>query len=55
MLRLFKVMDGDAPLYFDSRRAAKAKRDDLRDDGKTADVLRGPDHRRGETFDEGTG
>lgn len=52
MLKLFKIEPPKAePVYFDSKRAAKAKRDKLNEtDGMSVAVLRGPDHRRGETF-----
>jgi len=61
-LRLFKIevvgsyryegknVDG-VVLYFDNKRLAKRERDRLLDDGKTGVVvMRGPDHRRGESF-----
>lgn len=51
MLRLFKIQDGTEALYFDNKRLAKRKRDDMIDEGKTVTVRRGPDHRKGETFD----
>ena len=50
-LRLFKIERGnDTPLYFNSKRAAKAQRDKLRDEGEDAHVRRGPDHWKGETY-----
>lgn len=52
MLRLFKIdVDGKTPVYFNNKRQAKAERDKLRDAGhETVVVMRGPDHRRGESF-----
>lgn len=60
-LRLFKIevkpytFQGvaveEAVLYFDNKRLAKRERDRLHDDGKTdIVVMRGPDHKRGESF-----
>ena len=50
-LRLFKVEAGGNPVYFENKRLAKRERDRLHDDGKTDIVImRGPDHRRGESF-----
>lgn len=50
-LRLFKIEAGGDPVYFDNKRLAKRERDLLHDDGKTdVVVMRGPDHRRGESF-----
>ena len=50
-LRLFKIEAGADPVYFDSKRVAKHERDKLIDDGKTGIVvMRGPDHKRGESF-----
>lgn len=51
MLRLFKIQDGKKSIYFDNKRLAKRKRDQMIDEGKTVTVRRGPDHRKGETFD----
>lgn len=52
MLKLFKLHPrGGEPIYFDNKRLAKRKRDQMIDEGKTVTVRRGPDHRRGETFD----
>ena len=51
MLRLFKIEPPKAePIYCYTKRQAKIRRDRLRDDGIEVSVLRGPDHRRGETF-----
>ena len=57
VLRLFKLETRNDPVeYFDNRRLARRKRDDILDDGKDATVRRGPDHWRGETFfDPATG
>jgi len=60
-LRLFKIEVGsytfqgkavdEAVLYFDNKRLAKRERDRLLDDGRTGIVVtRGPDHRKGESF-----
>lgn len=54
MLRLFKIdVDGKTPVYFNNKRQAKAERDKLREAGHTqVVVMRGPDHRRGESFNK---
>jgi hypothetical protein len=55
VLKLFKVHPDKSvqPEYFRDKLAAKAKRDKLREDGfPKAAVLRGPDHYRGESFQE---
>ena len=54
MLRLFKIdIDGKTPVYFNNKRQAKAERDKLREEGYAdAVVMRGPDHRRGESFND---
>lgn len=49
-LRLFKVLEGDKPHYFFHKGMAKKFRDELEAIGKPAVVMRGPDHRRGESF-----
>lgn len=50
-LRLFKIEAGGDPVYFDNKRLAKRERDLMHDQGKTGVVvMRGPDHRRGESF-----
>lgn len=52
-LKLFKIDDGNEPVYFNSKRAAKHKRDTLREEGRTGVVvMRGPDHRKGESFNK---
>lgn len=52
-LRLFKIDVGGDPIYFDNRRVAKHKRDQMLDEGGTnISVMRGPDHRRGESFNK---
>ena len=53
MLRLFKIEDSIEPMYFDNKRLAKRKRDQMADETppRTVTVRRGPDHRKGETFD----
>lgn len=54
MLKLFKLhLRGSEPVYFDNKRLAKRKRDDMAEETppKQVTVRRGPDHRRGETFD----
>ena len=49
--RLFKIEAGDTPVYFDNKRLARRERDLMYDDGKTdVVIMRGPDHRRGESF-----
>ena len=50
MLRLFKIMKGDEPVYFNNKRLAKLERDALIAEGKQAVVMRGPDHWKGESF-----
>lgn len=52
-LKLFKIDDGNEPVYFNSKRAAKHKRDILHAEGRTdIVVMRGPDHRKGESFNK---
>lgn len=50
--RLFKVMEGEKPVYFNNKRSAKRLRDKLIEAGKAAVVMRGPDHYRGESFNK---
>lgn len=58
MLKLFKVMVGKEPFYFFWKKDAKRHRDMLPSNtsGKYGDrvVMRGPDHRRGESFNRTT-
>ncbi len=50
-LRLFKIEVGGESIYFDNKRLAKRERNRLYDGGKTkVVVMRGPDHRKGESF-----
>lgn len=49
-LRLFKVLEGDKPHYFFHKGMAKKFRDALIEAGKSAVIMRGPDHRKGESF-----
>ena len=59
MLKLFKVQANPnlAPVYFDSKRAAKHMRDDLNNDAHYSGVvvMRGPDHWKGESFNTSKG
>ena len=52
MLRLFKVEENGTPVYFNDKRKAKIERDRLIAEGKSAVVMRGPDHRKGESYNE---
>jgi hypothetical protein len=52
MLRLFKIMKGNEAVYFNNKAMAKLERDALIAEGKTAVVMRGPDHRKGESFNK---
>ncbi len=52
-LKLFKLETDTGPVYFNDRRRARYERDALRDAGQNGvNLLRGPDHRKGETFDD---
>ncbi len=51
-LKLFKLETENGPRYFNDRRRAKHERDRLRGAGQNVTVLRGPDHRKGETFSD---
>lgn len=49
-LRLFKVVHNDKTYHFTSKRTAMVFRDKADYAGV---IMRGPDHRRGESFNEG--
>ena len=49
-LRLYKVMEGEKPHYFFYRKLARDFRDGQIEAGKSAVVMRGPDHGRGESY-----
>lgn len=54
-LKLFKLIDAEGePVYFDNKRLAKRKRDELREEMEgDIIIMRGPDHRKGESFNDG--
>ncbi len=50
-LKLFKIESGKMLTYFDNKRLAKRARDQMIEGGASnIVVMRGPDHRRGESF-----
>ncbi len=53
-LKLFKLETDAGPVYFNDRTRAKHERDVLREAGQEGlKLCRGPDHRKGETFNDG--
>ena len=51
-LRLFKVMKKGEPTFFSRKDSAKAERNAQNKNGGSAVVMRGPDHWRGESFNQ---
>jgi hypothetical protein len=52
LLRLFKIKLKSHNYYFFTKKGAKKMRDHLIADGTPTVVMRGPDHRLGESFNE---
>lgn len=51
-LKLFKIVVGKEPFYFNRKVDAKRARDDLLLNTSDRVVMRGPDHWRGESFNK---